>query len=212
MTHWEKDGGFVGSAKEVLTHPTAYFQETPREGPIGRPLLYGVIVGTISFVFVVIWQAIWLAVQTGLSLAAAEDAVEGFLGAGLGSAILLVLLVVLVLLSPLFAALGILFNAGLYHLCLMMVGGAHRGYDASVRAVAYASTPALLAVVPCCGAHIGGIWAFILTIIALKEIHEISGGKAVAAVILPIVFLCCCIGLVALGAAFLIPMIVAAGG
>jgi hypothetical protein len=49
--------------------------------------------------------------------------------------------------------------------------------------------------VPVCGAVVGGIWAIVLTCIGLSKTHEITIGRAVVAVLLPMI-VCC--GLVAL--------------
>ena len=53
------------------------------------------------------------------------------------------------------------------------------------KAAIYGSTPfLLLGWIPVIGLVIGGIWAIILTIIGLRELHEITTGKAILAYVL----------------------------
>ena len=58
------------------------------------------------------------------------------------------------------------------------------------------STQPLL-IIPFCGGLISGVWGLIVEVIGLARAHEIDTGKAVLAVILPLIvccgggFLCC---------------------
>ena len=97
---------------------------------------------------------------------------------------------------PVFAAIGMFLWAGVVHLCLMLLGGAKQGYEATFRALAYSyGATSLFQVVPFCGGFISIIWSLVAQIIGLKELHETGGGRAAAAVFLPLVLCCClCIG------------------
>ena len=83
---------------------------------------------------------------------------------------------------------------------LLLLGGARRPYETTLRVSAYASgATSVLGLIPLCGAFIGGIYAVVVAIIGLSRAHEISTGKAAAAVLLPIV-LCCGLVLLFYGA------------
>ena len=92
----------------------------------------------------------------------------------------------------LLAPVSLYLNAGVFHLGLMLFKGARNGFDATLRAVAYASGPTLLQLVPLCGGVIGGIWVLVLTVIGLSRTQRTSTGVAIAAVLVPLVVLSCC--------------------
>jgi len=86
---------------------------------------------------------------------------------------------------------------------LTLLGGANRGFTATLRVMCYAQTTQLAVVLPGVGGLIGFVWRLILEIVALAEVHKTDGWKAALAVLLPLVLCCVCIavGAVAFGAA-----------
>ena len=75
------------------------------------------------------------------------------------------------------------------HLWVYLLGGRKgHGYMRTVKALIYGATPGyLVGWVPFIGAFAGGIWALVLTIIGLRELHGITTGRAVAACLLLVV-------------------------
>jgi len=72
------------------------------------------------------------------------------------------------------------------HLWVKAVGG-KKGYWQTYKAGAYSSTPLLLlGWIPIVGGLIFGIWSLVLNIFGLMRLQKISGGRAVAAVLLAI--------------------------
>ena len=69
----------------------------------------------------------------------------------------------------------------------MIVGGNRKGFEATFRAISYSYSAQLFNIVPFIGNFIGGIYLLILTIIGVREGHNISTGKAVLAVLLPLI-------------------------
>jgi hypothetical protein len=65
--------------------------------------------------------------------------------------------------------------------------------------------PYLLGLLPVCGFYIFPIWSIVLRIFALMHFHRVSGGKATAAVLAPLVLFCGACGLL-YAAAFAIGM------
>jgi hypothetical protein len=80
---------------------------------------------------------------------------------------------------------GVFFSGGIIHLGVLMFGG-KRGYLETVKALIYAETPVFMfAWIPIVGL-LFAIWTFILDIFGIKELQDLSIGKAIAAIIIPI--------------------------
>jgi len=75
---------------------------------------------------------------------------------------------------------------------LLLLGGARRDFEATLRVVCFAQATSVVFLVPFCGQLIGAVWTLVLYVIGLAQAHEISTGKAAAAALLPLVLLCCC--------------------
>lgn len=101
--------------------------------------------------------------------------------------------------TPIGAILGFFIGAALLHLALMIVGGNKQGFTGTIRALAFAQSPYLFAVIPMCGAFAAWAWTLVLSVIALSGVHKISIGRAIGAYAL-MVFSVCCLCLVPVGA------------
>lgn len=103
---------------------------------------------------------------------------------------------------------GIFLQGLWYHVFVLLFGG-EKGVVQTLKTTMYAATPALLlGWIPYIWI-IGLIWALVLFIIGIAENQEISIGKAVAVIIVPIILWLILIGL---GAAVIISFIGAIGG
>ena len=186
----------VETTKQILARPVAFFQAMPTSGGIGSPLLYAVIMGWLGVVAAGFYSALFNSV-VGSGMAAFDESPEfaqafnlaqswgGFL--------------VQVVFGGVMVAIGVFIFSGIFHVMLLILGGARRDFEATFRVVSFAYAPYVLALIPFCGGVVAGVWWIVLAVIGLTHAHEITGGKAVAAVLLPIVlFCCCCVGLVAL--------------
>jgi len=185
----------VETTREVLTGPSAFFRAMPATGGLGSPLLYAVIVGWIGLVASAFYQAIFRSVVgSGLGafgserpeIAALLGWVEGWAG-----------FVAQAVFGGVFVVIGVFIAAGILHLVLMLLGGARRDFEATLRVVSFAQATSILFLVPFCGQFVGGIWTLVLYVLGLAETHQIGHGKAAAAVLLPIVLVCCCCGALA---------------
>jgi hypothetical protein len=93
----------------------------------------------------------------------------------------------LIILVPLTIIFSLFLGSIVTHVCLMIVGGNKKGFQTTFRAIAYAFSGNLFAIIPFIGSTIGGIYFLILTIIGLRESHTISTGRAALAVFLPLI-------------------------
>jgi len=181
---------FVQTVSMVLTRPTEAFTVMRTEGGIADPLIFGVIGGSIG---AIVWTLLSAAIHS-LGWAATlsqQSSIDSMLGASLGGAMIFIRII----LTPIFIAIGLFIWTALVHVCLMMLGGANKPFEASFRALSFAyGATALFAVVPCCGGVVALVWGLIADCIGISRSQETDIGRAVVAVILPLVV--CCGGIV----------------
>jgi len=171
---------FIETLQMVLSRPVVAFTAMKREGGLGEPLFYAIIGGTIGGVFAITYNFVLR------SFAPFGDRHGAFthLFAGLGWIFLLVL-------TPLFVVIGVFVASAILHVCLMIVGGAKQSFETTFRVVCFAEgSVSPLLVIPFCGGLIVGIWKVILYCIGLARAHETDTGRAVIAVLLPLVVCC----------------------
>jgi hypothetical protein len=173
---WEGQGffrAFVRTTREVLFTPGRYFKRTASEEGTWPSLLYGIICGTVSAFGAFFWQ--WL-LFTQLTSFGRSRALPYTLT-----------IVAFTIAIPFLVLAGLVLGTLVTHLCLMIVGGNKKGLQTTMRVVSYSFAGHLFGVIPIIGNTIGGVYALILTILGVKEAHEISMGKAVLAVLLPLI-------------------------
>ncbi len=151
-----------------------------RDGGLGEPLLYAIIGGTFGGVFAVTYN---FALRSFAPFGDRHGALTHLFG-GLGWIFLLVL-------TPVFVVVGMFVASAILHVCLMIVGGAKQSFETTFRVVCFAEGSASpLLVIPFCGGLITGIWKVVLYCIGLARSHETDTGRAVIAVLLPLIVCC----------------------
>ncbi len=195
---WESGEGFIGAfiqtTREVLFSPTQFFKKITGSKGYWAPLIYGVICGVIGGCMAILWQ--WLFASK--LIPAQVLSMIPFLS---------IFLTFFLIALPFMIAFSLLLGSAITHLCVMIVGGNKKGFETTFRALAYAYSGNLFGIIPFIGTSIGGIYTLVLTIFGVREGHEISTGKAVLAVLLPLIVL---IGLGILFALF-IPYLIGYG-
>jgi len=171
----------------VLTRPAEAFTAMKREGGFGDPLLYAIIGSSVGYVAYFIYNVL---LSSARLLGTHENPVMHMMGGGIRSLILIICVPVLV-------AIGAFIASGILHLCLMIVGGAKQSFETTFRVVCFGGGSAdPILIIPICGGLIGGIWKIVLYCIGLARGHETDTGRAVLAVVLPLII--CCGGAIAL--------------
>ena len=153
-----------------------------REGGFLEPLIYAVIGGwvggVVAFLFSLGFQSAGLFANrhnTGLATMA---------GMGMGSAAMIILL-------PILIVIGLFIGSAIVHLCLMIVGGANQSFETTFRVLAFSQgSTGPLQIIPICGGLIAGVWALVCNCIGLARAHETDTGRAVLAVLLPLIVCC----------------------
>ena len=170
----------IETLQMVLSRPVAAFKAMKREGGLGEPLLYAIIGGTFGGVFALTYN---FALRSFTPFGDRHNALAHLFG-GLSWIFLLVL-------TPLFVVIGVFVASAILHVCLMIVGGAKQSFENTFRVVCFAEgSVSPLLVIPFCGGLIVGIWKVILYCIGLARAHETDTGRAVIAVLLPLVVCC----------------------
>jgi hypothetical protein len=172
---------FIETLQMVLTRPDFAFRSMKLEGGLAGPIIYALIGGCaggiVSFLFSLGFQSI------GLSMGH-RSALAVLTGMGIGSAAFIILLPVLIVL-------GLFIGGAIVHLCLMIVGGANKTFEATLRVLAFTQgSTGPLQMVPICGGIIAGVWALVLNCIGLARAHETDTGRAVLAIFLPLIVCC----------------------
>jgi hypothetical protein len=188
---WEARGysveSFLATAKQALLEPAVFFSDMRREGGLGAPLVYGLLGFTIGLVVGSILQT---SLAT-LPMIAVPSEVESMIGD-------LAVMLALIAISPFIAIISLFVSSAIYHVMLLLLGGA-RTFETTFRVVSYsAGSTGLIAIIPFCGGLVSAIWQIAAAIIGLARAHEISTGKAAAAVLLPAI-ICCTVILLMIG-------------
>ncbi len=176
--------------KGVLFDAAQTFEKMKREGGLGTPLLYNVILGTIGTTSGLIYQFLFNAAGTRAFLPPGLQHASGS-----ETSLLIGFIIGALIAMPIFIVLGSFMGAGFLHLSLMICSGAKQPFETTYRTYCYVSGSAnILQVVPICGGMVSGIWALVCMCIGISRTHEISVGRAVCAVLLPAAV--CCIAIV----------------
>ena len=198
---WERkeELGFVQAytetLKQVLLNPAETFERLFIGGGFVNPLIFLVIsavaVAIVSFFVNLVFGGLIDAMTAGMASstggAASSLPIQTIIRGGSGIAGIVII--------PISAVVVAFIMAGVYHLILMMVGGATQSYEATFRVVTYASgATMLLQIIPICGPMAGVIWSLVCVIIGLSRVHQTDTWKAVVAVLAPSVICCLAIG------------------
>lgn len=199
-TPWEDKGklGFFGSLfetwKESVFNPTKFYRRMPIKGGIGNPLLYGLILAFIGFIFQMMYEQLFAQLfDPSRWYHYFDDMFESDFDAfryQLESIYTLVAIIIF----PFIVTAWLFVWSGITHLVLTIFGWRKEEYEASFRLIAYSEGPSFFLVVPFIGGLISIIWQLVLVIIGVKEVHRTTTGQALIVVFLPTILccLCCC--------------------
>ena len=174
----------------VIGKPTEAFLRVGAGSGLGRPLVFGVLVGYVALVAALVWNALTRALTVSLlSEYAPELQNELARNQAFSDAAVTIVLAVA---GPFLVALTILIWGGLFHLFLMLFGGAARPFPDTLRVVAYAQACQVFGLLPLCGGLIALVWGVVVQIMGITAMHRCGSGKAAAAVLAPMFGCCVC--------------------
>ena len=170
--------GFGEKIKGFLISPVETFQKVKDED-LGTMLKYFVVLAVIYSILLAIIFATMASAMT-----AVMPIKMPFMGATAGGLAAVTMFIGYLILL----IIGLFIGAAIVHIFVYLLGG-KEGYTQTVKAIGYGMTPSLLlGWIPFIGI-IASIWALIVEIIGIRELQEMSTGKAVLAVLLPAIII-----------------------
>jgi len=160
---------FLTTLREVLFSPSQFYRRMPTSKGITHPLIFGLILGVLGGVFGLAWQRIF------------------YLRLGHFPEIATIYFLIIIIGLPFIVLITLYLGSSIIHLCLMVVGGNRRGFEATFRVIAYSSSTQIFALIPFVGGFIIPLYALVIEIIGLRESHGIGTGRAILAIFLPVI-------------------------
>jgi len=187
-------GSIFPTAVQFITNPFQAYARMSLTTDLVRPIAYFVAFVIASVPLGQLWRYLfWTRETSGLDLIPTDLLQQApWLEVLLGRPTVTVVLVLMVI-APLLNLITLFIWSGLVHLVLAMLGAAPNGFATTLRAVCYSQTAIVALLVPVAGGLIQLIWSLVLQIIGLSQAHRVSGGKAAAAVLIPIAVCCGCV-------------------
>lgn len=192
---------FVRTVGEILTRPGPFFAGIRRRGDFVNPLVFAVI---CSLIFAIVGGFLNVLNSIVSDTAGVGGAIAGYVGS--------------IFFTPIVVAIFLFVGAGIYHLLVLLFASpSNAGYEATFRVVCYGSAilvvswiSSLFNLIPVIGPVIGGllgvligIYAVVIQVLGIREVHATTTGRAAAVVLLPtVVFFL--IALFIVGAALLV--------
>lgn len=169
---------FWGTVRHVLFSPVTLFRNLPRRGGWRPPLAFGLLAGALGNLFAHFWQFV-MAVG-GMGLPGGAD-LHNLTGWRLLSGTLVAV--------PGLVLAELFLSSAVIHACLRLVGGHKGGGQGTFRVMAYAQAARLWGLVPVVGGWIGMFWRVPVLVIGLREIHRISYGRLLLALLIPVLLI-----------------------
>ncbi len=192
----------VDTVRLFMMSPREAWSRTREKGDLGQPILFAICVGWVAAAFNLVWGMMFGQAWLRFIPSDMRGMMTGF------AARSAVWTIVQILVAPLLVVCGLFIGAAVLHLCLMIVGGltnSSAGFEGTVRVVGYSWVAQLAQIVPLVGGLIALVWALVLYVMGIERLHRTTQGKAIAAIMIPVVLCCGCIliGIVLGGAALM---------
>jgi hypothetical protein len=186
---------FWRTVPEVMLRPDQTFARATPEGGAFDSLLFLGIASFLSVVTSVIALGLLVGgtiafMGTGPGSAEASSKLGPLAAVGIGAGAIAIYLVV----GWLVTAAGMLVLALLDHVLVRLFGGAG-GFEVTLRANALSMAPAVIGLLPFCGAYVWPVWTLVAKVFAYKGLHKLPTLQAVAAALIPSVGLTVFLGL-----------------
>jgi hypothetical protein len=168
--NWGSRGPFSAyfhTAAQCLRSPSHFFSNLPVDFGYSAPIFFGAISGATPIAFYLV-----------LFMFRTDRVAIGDVG-------LLIFMIPIALLIGVIYACASIFTSSLFiHGSLILVRGAHSGFQATFRSMSYSSLPWLFGVIPVVGWLVGNLWGLYLCGVGLRKTHDTSRTKAFSAVLI----------------------------
>jgi hypothetical protein len=173
--------------RQVLFSPKETFQKMTTTGGYSKPLVFYTLMAWFSGIASVGYQAV-----AGM----VNPTIFGEIGKNLSTMTIVIIACAVALILPIFLIFGSFFSAAMFHLSLLVVGGANKPFEVTYRAFAYATGAlAVLQFIPLCGGYLSSLAGLFYMVIALREAQQTETWRIVLGSL--ILFLVCCGAVVA---------------
>lgn len=189
---WEHRGevglvaALLDTLRGVLLEPSATFARLKLRGGFGAPLVFFIILQMVGIIATELYNSVIRHFNLpGMFLPEKEaTAFAAQMGSAMGSLQWIVI-------APVIMVAAAFVGAAITHVSLMLVGGAKRPYEATFRVYTYVTGAiALFNLIPCCGWLVAFVWGIVAETVGLSEVHQIGRGRALFAVLLPLIVCC----------------------
>lgn len=196
---WERrtELGFVNAFLETIklfvTNPAGAWQRAKEKGDYTEPLIFAILVSWIGIAVSSVWSSLFGQAWTAFLPPEMKEKLGSAFATNTGA------LLIQVGLAPILVLIGLFVGAAIYHVSFMIVGATKdstSGFEGTFRAVSYASVSQLANVIPFVGGLAALVWNLILMVMGVVRMHRTTQGKAIAGVLIPLVFCCVCIAVV----------------
>lgn len=195
---WERPGAGPGELgptwTRLIASPAASFRALTVTRGFGRALVFGLLCYFVGNVVAQVWGLVMEAPLQRMLEQFGGPAFARQEAAALSPAIRFA---VGVIVGPMVWIVFLFLWSGIVHGLLLLFGGAPKGFETSLRVIAYSAAPSVFAAVPFLGGLVGSVWGIVLQCIGLAEAHGVPRGRAVAAVLVPLAVCCVCLAVLA---------------
>jgi hypothetical protein len=169
---------FIEKVKGFLLEPSKTF-DALKEEPLEEAVKYYAVIAVVYSAFLALLLA-FAGNLVGTMMGFRNLGMMMGVSTGIGSAIIFFVMFMIN------AIVGAFIGGTVLHIFVYIVGG-RRGIVQTIKAGMYGSTPSLLfGWIPIIN-FIAIIWSLVADIIGIRQLHEITTGRAILAVILPII-------------------------
>lgn len=175
----------------LVTRPAEAWVRMRQSGDTTSPLLFGTVVCWLSMILQGILFRLIAAPVLPAFLGRRFGTLSRFGGAGLA---------VRLIVAPFIIVIALFIGAAILHFCCMLVGALQNstsGFEGTLRAVCYSEVSSIASIIPVVGGLIAIVWWIMLAVQGVVRLHQTTSGKALAAVLIPVVV--CCGGLILIG-------------
>lgn len=185
----------IETVKQFVTAPGAAYAATRERGDFAGPLIFAIVVGWVCAIIGQVWSLMFRGSILSMMPSEFTDSFGPMMiGSSMG-------FVITALMTPIYILIGLFIGGAILHVCVMVVGGlsaSQAGFEGTFRVLAFAVVANLAQIVPFVGGLIAMVWSIVLLTLGIASLHRTTNGKALFAVLIPLVLCCLCVMLGAL--------------
>jgi hypothetical protein len=160
----------------VLFTPGDFFKKMKSGGGIGEALSFGLLLGSLGYMIGFFWE--FFLISAGIM---------PYGGDFLSRIPVNWLFLAGMILSPVLVILNMFVTGAVIHILMLAFNSGKGGFEGTFKVIAFGQATKSLAFIPFIGGVVGWFWNLVVIVTGLKEIHNTSGLKAAAAVIVSLI-------------------------